>query len=82
MIVFGSATLPGDKSLTHRLLLLAGLSPGRSRLRGALTSLDARSTAGLLRALGTTVSPLRPNAEVLVKGRSRFRPPSRTLDCG
>jgi 3-phosphoshikimate 1-carboxyvinyltransferase len=82
MIVFGSATVPGDKSLTHRLLLLAGLSPGRSRLRGALTSLDARSTAGLLRALGVLVSPLRSNAEVLVKGRSRFRAPSRTLDCG
>src|ERR1043166_3518954 len=82
MIVFGSANVPGDKSLTHRLLLLAGLSPGQSRLRGALTSLDARSTAGLLRTLGVAVSPLRPNAEVLVKGRLRFRKPSRTLDCG
>ena len=82
MIVFGSATVPGDKSLTHRLLLLAGLSPGRSRLRGALTSLDARSTAGLLRGLGVSVSPLRPNAEVLVKGRSRFKQPGRILDCG
>ena len=82
MIVFGSATVPGDKSLTHRLLLLAGLCSGQSRLRGALTSLDARSTAGLLRTLGVSVSPLRPNAEVLVKGRSRFRKPSRTLDCG
>ncbi len=82
MIVFGSTTVPGDKSLTHRLLLLSGLSPGRSRLRGALTSLDARSTAGLLRALGVLVSPLRPNAEVLVKGRKRFRSPQETLDCG
>jgi len=82
MIVFGSAAVPGDKSLTHRLLLLAGLSSGRSRLRGALTSLDARSTARLLRKLGISVSSLRPNAEVIVKGRTRFKRPLETLDCG
>ncbi|HEX7024143.1 MAG TPA: hypothetical protein VF187_04940, partial [Gemmatimonadales bacterium] len=78
----GSVRVPGDKSLTHRLLLLAGLAPGRSRLRGALTSLDARSTAGLLRALGVEVSPLRAGAEVLIRGRRRFSRPTGTLDCG
>ncbi len=82
MVVSGTVTVPGDKSLTHRLLLLAGLAPGRSRLRGALTSLDARATAGLLRRLGVTVSPLRDSTPVLVAGRGRFRKPARTLDCG
>jgi 3-phosphoshikimate 1-carboxyvinyltransferase len=82
MVVSGTVTVPGDKSLTHRLLLLAGLAPGRSRLRGALTSLDARATAGLLRRLGVTVSPLRESTPVLVAGRERFRKPARTLDCG
>jgi 3-phosphoshikimate 1-carboxyvinyltransferase len=82
MLVSGTVTVPGDKSLTHRLLLLAGLAPGRSRLRGALTSLDARSTAGLLRRLGVTVSPLRDSAPVLVTGRQRFLKPAQTLDCG
>jgi 3-phosphoshikimate 1-carboxyvinyltransferase len=82
MVVSGTVTVPGDKSLTHRLLLLAGLAPGRSRLRGALTSLDARATAGLLRRLGVTVSPLRDSTPVLVAGRERFRKPARTLDCG
>lgn len=82
MVVSGTVTVPGDKSLTHRLLLLAGLAPGRSRLRGALTSLDARATAGLLRRLGVTVSPLRGSTPVLVAGRGRFRKPARTLDCG
>jgi 3-phosphoshikimate 1-carboxyvinyltransferase len=82
MIVFGSAAVPGDKSLTHRLLLLGGLTSGRSRLRGALTSLDARSTAGLLRSLGVGISPLREGRAVLIDGRARFQPPSGTLDCG
>jgi 3-phosphoshikimate 1-carboxyvinyltransferase len=82
MIVAGTATVPGDKSLTHRLLLLAALSPGRSRLCGALTSLDARSTAGLLRAMGVVVSPLRAGADIVVAGRRRFRRPGRILDCG
>lgn len=82
MIVRGSVTVPGDKSLTHRLLLLAGLAPGRSRLRGALTSLDARSSAGVLRALGVRVSPLRPGRDVVVLGRRRFRRPKAVLDCG
>jgi 3-phosphoshikimate 1-carboxyvinyltransferase len=78
----GLIAVPGDKSLTHRLLLLAGLAPGRSRLRGALMSLDARSTAGALRALGVGVSPLCKGRAVQVAGRARFRRPTRTLDCG
>lgn len=82
MFVAGTATVPGDKSLTHRLLLLAGLVPGRCRLSGALTSLDARSTAGLLRALGISVSPLRAGADIVVAGRGRLRRPDRILDCG
>lgn len=82
MIVRGSVRVPGDKSLTHRLLLLAGLASGQSRLRDALTSLDARSTAGVLRALGAGVSPLRAGRDVLIDGRRRFRRPSTPLDCG
>lgn len=82
MVVAGSVRVPGDKSLTHRLLLLAGLAPGRSRIRGALTSLDARSTAGVLRALGVGVTPLRAGAAVTVAGRRRFKRPGLALDCG
>jgi 3-phosphoshikimate 1-carboxyvinyltransferase len=82
MIVRGSVSVPGDKSLTHRLLMLAGLAPGKSRLRGALTSLDARSTAAVLRALGVEISPLRAGREVSIVGRRRFRRPAGALDCG
>ncbi len=82
MRVRGSVSVPGDKSLTHRLLLLAGLTAGRSRLRGALASLDARSTARVLRGLGIAISPLHPGRDVVIEGRRRFQRPGRTLDCG
>ena len=82
MRVAGSARVPGDKSITHRVLLLATLGRGSSRIRGALTSLDARSTARILRQLGAGVSPLRPDAVVQVEGHGGLRPPDRMLDCG
>lgn len=82
MRVGGVARVPGDKSITHRALMLAAMAPGRSRLTGALTSFDARSTARVLRALGAGVSPLREEGVVTVTGRPAFRSPARPLDCG
>ena len=81
-MVAGNVRVPGDKSITHRVLLLAALAPGSSRIRGALTSLDARSTARILRQLGTRVSPLRDGAVVQVDGRGRLNRPDEILDCG
>ena len=82
MIVTGSVRVPGDKSITHRALLLSALARGTSHVGGALTSLDARSSARVLRQLGAEVSPLRPDTVVTVRGRSRFRRPDSALDCG
>lgn len=75
-------TVPGDKSITHRVLMIAALSPGPSRIVGALTALDARSTARVLRRLGTVISPLRAGAAVTVQGGARFSSPRTHLDCG
>lgn len=74
--------MPGDKSITHRALMLAALAPGASIVGGALTSLDARSTARVLRALGATISPLRADTVVQIRGRRRLSAPTRTLQCG
>ena len=82
MIVQGSVRVPGDKSITHRALLLAALAGGRSHIGGALTSFDARSSARVLRALGVGISPLGPGRVVVVDGRRRFARPDRVLDCG
>jgi 3-phosphoshikimate 1-carboxyvinyltransferase len=80
--VGGTVQVPGDKSITHRVLLLAALARGMSRITGALTSLDARSSARVLRQLGAGVSPLRQGAVALVQGRGSFRRPIEILDCG
>jgi 3-phosphoshikimate 1-carboxyvinyltransferase len=80
--VAGSIRVPGDKSITHRVLLLAAMARGTSRIGGALTSFDAQSTARVLRQLGARISPLQSGARVTVEGQGRLRPPPEILDCG
>ena len=82
MRVAGTVRVPGDKSITHRVLLLAALARGTSRIGGALTALDARSTVRVLRQLGAGLSPLRKGATTTVQGRGRFRRPIELLNCG
>jgi len=75
--------VPGDKSISHRALMLAVLGRGRSRIRGILRSADVRSTAEVLRALGATIPPL-DDDEVVINGLGLrgLRAPTRDLDCG
>ena len=82
MRVGGDIQVPGDKSLTHRALMLGAMASGTSFIRGALTSLDARSTARVLRQLGAEVSPLATGRVTRVEGRGRFRRPAASLNCG
>jgi 3-phosphoshikimate 1-carboxyvinyltransferase len=84
MRVSGSVVPPGDKSITHRALVLGALASGSSRITGALTSLDARSMAGALRELGATVSPLARGRTVTIEGRGLrgLCAPKESLDCG
>ena len=82
MKVAGTVRAPGDKSITHRALLLGALARGVSHVGGALTSLDARSSARVLRQLSAGISPLREGDIVRIRGRGRFRAPETTLDCG
>jgi len=73
--------VPGSKSLTNRYLVLAALSDGPGRLRGALRSRDTLLMTGALRALGTAISddPDAPGDWVVDPGA--LRGPAR-IDCG
>jgi 3-phosphoshikimate 1-carboxyvinyltransferase len=82
MKVGGVIRVPGDKSITHRLLMLAAMARGVSHIGGALTSLDARATAASLRRLGADVSPLRADAVTRIAGRGRLHRPLARLHCG
>ncbi len=53
--VSGTVRLPGSKSISNRVLLLAGLSAGRTRIHDLLDSDDTRVMINALRALGCAV---------------------------
>ena len=81
MRVGGRVRPPGDKSISHRVLMLASLARDPSALRGLLTGDDVKSTARVLRQLGAGISPVRAGAEVIVRPRA-LRRPAGPLDCG
>ena len=81
MRVRGVVRPPGDKSISHRALLLAALARGRSELAGLLTGADVKSTARVLRQLGVEVSPIRDGSAVTVDA-SRITHPASRLHCG
>lgn len=79
MRVSGSLRVPGDKSISHRALILAALADGESRVRGVLEGADVRSTADALRALGAELPGIGPAMRI---GGGLRPPASTTLDCG
>jgi 3-phosphoshikimate 1-carboxyvinyltransferase len=83
----GTVSLPGDKSISHRALMLALLANGTSSIRGASGGADVRSTAGVLRALGATViedadDDGRVAYRVVSSGPDGLYEPAAPLDCG
>jgi 3-phosphoshikimate 1-carboxyvinyltransferase len=74
--------VPGDKSISHRSLILASLAEGESRIRGILDSEDVRSTAGVLRARGVSLPALSADTQVNGVGLRGLRAPRAALDCG
>jgi 3-phosphoshikimate 1-carboxyvinyltransferase len=83
----GEIRLPGDKSVSHRALMLSGMAAGESRITGAGDGADVRSTAGVLRALGVTVDRVaeaggRVDYRVVSPGADHLTEPDDILDCG
>ncbi len=77
--------VPGDKSITHRALMLAALAEGESQLAGLLPAQDPGSTVAVLRALGADVPDLPGDGSAIrVRGGglNGLRPPATSLDCG
>jgi 3-phosphoshikimate 1-carboxyvinyltransferase len=79
--VSGSLRLPGDKSISHRYAMLAGIAEGITRLENFSTGADCASTLGCVKALGVEVE--RSENSVVIHGRGpKLQPPTATLDCG
>ena len=79
----GSLSIPGDKSVSHRALILGALSQGETKIQRLLLGEDVISTANCLRSLGVSISDLR-EPTVVVKGRGlgQLVEPLDVLDAG
>src|SRR5688572_14129295 len=80
--VAGEVRVLGDKSISHRALLLGALASGRSTIHGLLKSGDTESSAHVLRTLGTDIDPLAAATTVAGRGLRGLAPAALPLDCG
>ncbi|MEX2556404.1 MAG: 3-phosphoshikimate 1-carboxyvinyltransferase [Actinomycetota bacterium] len=93
----GELRVPGDKSISHRALLISAVGEGKCRIEGLSDSLDVGATRSVLASLGVQIisnsqSPVEApqlstrgsDWEILVEGRgwSGLQPPSDVLNCG
>jgi len=79
--VRGSVQLPGDKSISHRYAMLAGIAEGSSRLENYSTGADCASTLACMRSVGVAWERKENVIEVQGCGSS-LKAPSAPLDCG
>jgi 3-phosphoshikimate 1-carboxyvinyltransferase len=78
----GDIAVPGDKSVSHRALLLGAIADGGSEIDGFGASKDTLSTAAAVRALGAGVEVEGERVRVEGVGLRGLREPGGPLDCG
>lgn len=75
--------MPGDKSISHRALMLGAIAQGETQIQGLLLGEDPRSTAACFRAMGATISEL--NSDLVTVqgiGLGNLQEPANVLDAG
>ena len=80
--VGGAVTLPGDKSISHRLAILASIAEGDSRILNYSTGADCQSTLGCLRTLGVEIENDGDDLTIRGKGLGGLKAPVEVLDAG
>lgn len=79
----GELVVPGDKSISHRAVMLASLAEGTSRIRGFLEARDTCATAAIFRRLGLRIEAPAPGERVVHgAGLHGLAAPDGALDCG
>jgi 3-phosphoshikimate 1-carboxyvinyltransferase len=78
----GRVRVPGDKSISHRALILGALATGATRITGLLEAEDVAATANALSALGVEVERSNGKVTVRCQGIGGLRAPSSPLDFG
>lgn len=78
----GELRPPGDKSISHRVLILGALGEGRTTVRGLSDGEDVARTMAAVAALGAVVEDAGGGDVTVDGGRDRLRPPAEVIDCG
>ena len=80
----GEIRVPGDKSISHRALIIGSIAEGETTIKGFLHSEDPLSTANCLRKLGVKIPKITKNETFKIKGIGidGFREPREILNCG
>jgi 3-phosphoshikimate 1-carboxyvinyltransferase len=78
----GRVTVPGDKSITHRALILGALAQGQTCVTGYSQGNDCLNTLRAVRGLGVEVQEIPEGLKVTGKGLWGLTEPSNVLDCG
>ncbi len=74
--------VPGDKSISHRAILLSAISNGRCTITNFLEGEDCRSTAQAMRQLGVVIATPEPGTVIVEGNRGVFTEPRADIDCG
>jgi 3-phosphoshikimate 1-carboxyvinyltransferase len=78
----GTSSVPGDKSISHRALLLGGISGGISSVHNWLPAADCQASLNAMRALGVKVEqPAATELRIHGVGLCGLRPPTAPIDC-
>jgi 3-phosphoshikimate 1-carboxyvinyltransferase len=81
--VRGTLTVPGDKSISHRYVMLGGAASGTTAITNLAPGADVASTVACMAALGAQIDPQGPNALAIAGlGAAGFRQPGAPLDAG
>ncbi len=80
--ISGRVRVPGDKSISHRALILGGLATGRTRITGLLEAEDVMATARAIAKLGASVTREDGAFDILGQGVGGLRAPGAPLDFG
>ncbi len=78
----GTVTPPGDKSISHRAIMLGGIANGTTNITGLLEGEDVLCTVAALKALGATITKQGSSWQVKGTGLQNMRAPDSVVDVG
>lgn len=79
----GTASAPGDKSISHRSIIFGGMAEGTTRVTGLLRGADILSTIGAMKAFGATVTENKDQSWTIEGvGQKGLKSPKADIDCG